>query len=179
MRRMRSQPDPAAVMTRYPCQWLDAVFDYVLAFNVIYHGDRPIVERTIAEIARVLKAGGLYQGTMLSKRNTRYGCGLEVCPGHVCSRKRQRQGSPAFLLFGAGARCPFPGFRASGAEGQRARQARLLALAHWWPSGLSPGFSGCPILHRRILRSGDLLPHSCLNLAMRVQPVGARFERCG
>jgi tellurite methyltransferase len=44
-------------------------FDYVLAWNVIYHGDLAVVTRVISEITRVLKAGGLFQGTMLSKRN--------------------------------------------------------------------------------------------------------------
>ncbi|SDE77758.1 class I SAM-dependent methyltransferase [Rhodospira trueperi] len=66
------------VMTELP--FPDASFDVVLAWNVIYHGDRPIVERAIAEIRRVLRPGGLYQGTMLSKRNTDYGKGTEVAP---------------------------------------------------------------------------------------------------
>jgi len=55
-------------------------FDHVLSFNVIYHGDGPIVSAAIAEIARVLKPGGSYQGTMLSKRNAKYGKGVEVAP---------------------------------------------------------------------------------------------------
>jgi len=58
----------------------DASCDYVLAWNVIYHGDRTVVERCVAEIARVLKPGGLYQGTMLSKRNGNFGRGREVAP---------------------------------------------------------------------------------------------------
>lgn len=43
-------------------------FDHVLSWNVIYHGDEDILLRTIAEIRRVLKPGGTYLGTMLSKR---------------------------------------------------------------------------------------------------------------
>lgn len=43
-------------------------FDHVLSWNVIYHGDEDILLRTIAEIRRVLKPGGSYMGTMLSKR---------------------------------------------------------------------------------------------------------------
>lgn len=46
----------------------DASFDHVLSWNVIYHGDEDILLRTISEIRRVLKPGGTYQGTMLSKR---------------------------------------------------------------------------------------------------------------
>jgi ubiquinone/menaquinone biosynthesis C-methylase UbiE len=58
----------------------DASCDYVLAWNVIYHGDRDVAERCVAEIARVLKPGGTYQGTMLSKRNRNFGVGREVAP---------------------------------------------------------------------------------------------------
>ncbi|MGE0652431.1 MAG: class I SAM-dependent methyltransferase [Alphaproteobacteria bacterium] len=58
----------------------DAAFDYVLAFNVIYHGDGTVVRRAIAEIARVLRPGAVYQGTMLAKRNVNYGHGREVAP---------------------------------------------------------------------------------------------------
>ncbi len=68
-----------AMMTDLP--YADESFDYVLAFNVIYHGDRPVVLRAIAEIHRVLGPGGLYQGTMLSKRNSNYGKGDQVAFG--------------------------------------------------------------------------------------------------
>lgn len=46
----------------------DGFFDHVLSWNVIYHGDEDILLRTIAEIRRVLKVGGSFFGTMLSKR---------------------------------------------------------------------------------------------------------------
>ena len=65
-----------AMMTDLP--YADNSFDYVLAFNVIYHGDPPVVRQAIAEIHRVLRPGGLYQGTMLSKRNSNYGLGDQV-----------------------------------------------------------------------------------------------------
>ncbi len=58
----------------------DASCDYVLAWNVIYHGDGNVVAQCVAEIARVLKPGGIYQGTMLSKRNGNFGKGREVAP---------------------------------------------------------------------------------------------------
>lgn len=54
------------LMTSLP--FADASFDHVLSWNVIYHGDETIVARTIAEIARVLKPGGTFMGTMLSAR---------------------------------------------------------------------------------------------------------------
>ncbi|MFE4858503.1 class I SAM-dependent methyltransferase [Streptomyces sp. NPDC056670] len=59
----------------------DDHFDYVLAYNAIYHGDRNAVRATVLEIHRVLKPGGLYQLTMLSRRNRGYGQGTEVSAG--------------------------------------------------------------------------------------------------
>lgn len=67
-----------APMTDLP--FADGAFDYVLAWNVIYHGDPAVVRRAIAEIRRVLRPGGTYQGTMLSKRNVTFARGREVAP---------------------------------------------------------------------------------------------------
>jgi SAM-dependent methyltransferase len=60
--------------------YADTYFDYVLAFNVIYHGDRSVVSQAIAEIYRVLQPGGIFQGTLLSKRHYKYGLGEEIAP---------------------------------------------------------------------------------------------------
>ena len=46
----------------------DACFDHVLSWNVIYHGDGTVVLNTISEVRRVLKPGGTFLLTMLSKR---------------------------------------------------------------------------------------------------------------
>lgn len=73
-----SIPAHQAAMTELPLE--DGSLDYVVSWNVIYHGDGEVVRRTIGEIARVLKPGGHYQGTMLSKRNCRFGIGEEVAP---------------------------------------------------------------------------------------------------
>jgi 2-polyprenyl-3-methyl-5-hydroxy-6-metoxy-1,4-benzoquinol methylase len=61
-------------MTELPFE--DCSFDYLLAWNVIYHGDLNVVERSLDEIFRILRPGGIFQGTMLSKRNALYqkGC---------------------------------------------------------------------------------------------------------
>ncbi|ACY17229.1 class I SAM-dependent methyltransferase [Haliangium ochraceum] len=61
--------------------YADQAFDYVLSFNVIYHGDKAVVSRAITEIARVLRPGGVFQGTMLSLRNHNVGEGEEISPG--------------------------------------------------------------------------------------------------
>ena len=58
----------------------DESFDYVLSWNVIFHGTLGDVGRRLAEIWRILKPGGLYQGTMLSKRDTQFGHGRHVAP---------------------------------------------------------------------------------------------------
>jgi SAM-dependent methyltransferase len=64
------------MMTALP--YPDAHFDYVLSYNVIYHGDPDVIGATVAEIRRVLKPGGFYQGTMLSKRHQKFGLGRRV-----------------------------------------------------------------------------------------------------
>jgi tellurite methyltransferase len=58
----------------------DSSVDLALAWNVIYHGDSDVVKTAIAEIQRVLKPGGLFLGTMISKRHTRFGDGTEIRP---------------------------------------------------------------------------------------------------
>lgn len=72
-----------APMTAVP--FTDAFFDYVLSFNVIYHGDPTIVAAAVSEIRRMLRPGAIYQGTMLSKRNAGYGVGTEVAPNTFVS----------------------------------------------------------------------------------------------
>src|SRR6201981_921327 len=58
----------------------DEGFDYVLSWNVIFHGTMGNVGRRLAQIWRVLKRGGLYQGTMLSKRDAQFGRGRPIAP---------------------------------------------------------------------------------------------------
>ena len=70
------------MMTDLP--FADASFDHILSWNVIYHGDETVVARSIAEIARVLKPGGTFLGTMLSAR--RVPVELAKAPGRDISR---------------------------------------------------------------------------------------------
>lgn len=70
-----------------PCQAMlsslpyeDSSFDYVLAFNVVYHGTGQDAGRALAEVHRVLRPGGLFQTTMLSKRNSSHGAGRRIAP---------------------------------------------------------------------------------------------------
>ena len=65
-------------MTELP--FADATFDYVVSWNVVYHGAPDVVRQAIGETARVLAPGGTFQGTMLSKRRHDYGLGREIEP---------------------------------------------------------------------------------------------------
>ncbi|MEM6373252.1 MAG: class I SAM-dependent methyltransferase, partial [Pseudomonadota bacterium] len=47
----------------------DSHFDHVLSWNVIYHGDKDVLLRTITEIRRILKPGRHVMGTMPSNRH--------------------------------------------------------------------------------------------------------------
>lgn len=60
--------------------YADGFFDYVLAWNVIFHGSEDDVVTAVGEITRVLRPGGILQSTMLSKRHAEYGLGIEVSP---------------------------------------------------------------------------------------------------
>ena len=59
----------------------DGYFDFVLSWNVIYHGTLGDTGSRIAEIWRVLKPGGLFQGTMLPTRHSDHGRGRQIAPG--------------------------------------------------------------------------------------------------
>ncbi len=61
-----------------PLPFEDDSFDYVLSYNAVYHGDEASLRSTLSELRRVLRPGGIYQCTMLSKANHEYGRGLEV-----------------------------------------------------------------------------------------------------
>lgn len=68
------------VGTFYDLPFADLSFEAVVAWNVLYHGDGEIARRAIGAIERVLVPGGLYVGTLLSRRNAQYGQGREVAP---------------------------------------------------------------------------------------------------
>ena len=88
----------------------DESCDYVLAWNVIYHGDRDVVRQCLGEIRRVLKPGGIYQGTMLSKRNGRFGKGKEVAPNTFVIHDESDKAHPHFYCDAAELVGLFQGF---------------------------------------------------------------------
>ena len=76
-------------------------FDYLLAWNVIYHGDLAVVLRSLSEILRVLKPGGLFQGTMLSKRNTEIDTGTPIAKDTYVNKDRFEKRHPHFYCHAA------------------------------------------------------------------------------
>lgn len=83
-----------APMTALPFD--DRAFDYVLAWNVIYHGDPPVVAAALGEIARVLAPRGLFQGTMLSTRHAKYGLGRMIATDTFVIDAEEEKAHPHF-----------------------------------------------------------------------------------
>ena len=67
------------------------------------------VGRRLAEIWRVLKPGGLYQGTMLSKRDAQFGRGRQVAPDTFI-RGTDPKAHPHYYCDLAGLAALFAGF---------------------------------------------------------------------
>jgi SAM-dependent methyltransferase len=74
----RNLPNRAtqAHMTALP--YPDGTFDWVIAWNVLYHGSRSDLVSAVREAARVLKKGGCLEGTFISKRNVHFGKGVSI-----------------------------------------------------------------------------------------------------
>lgn len=95
------------LMTELPYE--PGSFDLVVAWNVVYHGAPAVVRQAIAEVQRVLRPGGLYLGTMLTKRNVNYRRGREIAPDTFVVDGDDDKGHPHFYcdargvteLFGA------------------------------------------------------------------------------
>jgi tellurite methyltransferase len=105
----------------------DASFDFVLSWNVIYHGAPHEIAHRIAEIRRVLRPGGLYQGTMLPKRNVNYGHGTLVAPDTFVDSDPHRA-HPHFYCDAAGLVALFAGFELLSLT---QRQHRKPGSWHW------------------------------------------------
>lgn len=103
-----------AEMTSLPYE--DDMFDYVLSFNVIYHGDPGVVRKAISEITRVLKPGGFFQGTMLSKRNHNFGIGREIAPDTFVNDGITDKAHPHFYCNAADLAALFAAFELSKLE---------------------------------------------------------------
>lgn len=98
-----------AAMTALP--FADATFDIAVAWHVIYHGDREVAARTVAELERVTAPGGRIVVTMLTKRDAHFGVGREVAPDtFVDDRARDDKVHPHFYCDLEGFAALFRGF---------------------------------------------------------------------
>ena len=105
----------------------DGSFNFVLSWNVIHHGTLGDVGRRLAEIWRVLKSGGLYQGTMLPTRNINYGKGHLIAPGTFVVEGSER-GHPHFYCDAATLVALLSGFELLSLKQQ---QQRKPGSWHW------------------------------------------------
>jgi tellurite methyltransferase len=96
------------LMTELPYD--DQSFDLVVAWNVVYHGAPEVVRQTIGEVQRVLRPGGLYLGTMLTKRNFNYRRGREIAPDTFVVDGDDDKDHPHFYCDGRGLAELYAGF---------------------------------------------------------------------
>jgi 2-polyprenyl-3-methyl-5-hydroxy-6-metoxy-1,4-benzoquinol methylase len=71
---------PTVLQADQPLGIPSAAIDYLLAWNVIYHGDLNTLQTSLREVARVLRPGGWFQATLLSKHNDNFEVGEEIAP---------------------------------------------------------------------------------------------------
>jgi len=74
-------------MTSLPYE--NSFFDFVIAYNVVYHGTFIQMKKALEEICRVLRHGGLVYITLYSVRNLNYGLGTEIEPNTFLNPKKQ------------------------------------------------------------------------------------------
>lgn len=68
----------------------DGFFDFVLSWNVIYHGARAETVAALAEIRRITRDGGLAYLTFNSIKNEHFGKGVEIEPCTFDDPERDR-----------------------------------------------------------------------------------------
>lgn len=105
----------------------DGSFDFVLSWNVIYHGTPEEARHRLDEIRRVLKPAALYQGTMLPKRNSNFGRGRLVAPDTFVDSE-PRRAHPHFYCDAAGLIALLVGFEILSLS---QRQHRKPGSWHW------------------------------------------------
>ncbi len=87
-------------------QWpfADAVFDAVVAFNVIYHARRAEIEAILAQVRRVLRPRGLLLVTLKSTLDSQCGEGQELAPFTWAPGDGIERGVPHYYVDAAEAR---------------------------------------------------------------------------
>jgi tellurite methyltransferase len=87
----------------------DTMFDFVLSWDVLYHGNLAETAHRIAEVWRVLKPGGLFQASFLSVRHKNYRVGKQVSPNTFVEDNEDR-GHPHFYCDATTVITLFQGF---------------------------------------------------------------------
>ena len=95
---------------------------------MIYHGNAGDVGRRLAEIWRVLRPGGLYQGTMLPTRNSNYGIGRMVAPDTFVDDANDHRAHEHYYCDAAALVALFAGFELLALT---QRQQRKPGSWHW------------------------------------------------
>jgi len=86
----------------HPLNWEDGSFDAVLSWNVIYHGTRDDTATVLREIRRMLRPQGLFVGSLLSKRDVRFGRGREISPDTYVIDGEEEKDHAHFYVDAAG-----------------------------------------------------------------------------
>lgn len=73
-------------MAAFPYE--NSFFDFVIAYNVVYHGTFQQMKKALDEISRVLRQDGLAYITLYSFRNRNYGLGTEIEPNTFLNPKK-------------------------------------------------------------------------------------------
>jgi ubiquinone/menaquinone biosynthesis C-methylase UbiE len=97
-----------ADMTALP--YPEARFDAVISIYVIYHNTLGNIQRTVAEIGRVLRPSGQALLTLMSTRGHRYGQGQEIEPGTFLPESGPDAGLPHHFFDESGARALLAAF---------------------------------------------------------------------
>jgi SAM-dependent methyltransferase len=103
-------------------------FDLVLAYNVIYHAYKKDVIQTISEIYRLLKPGGLFFGTILTKNPEKpfYDSSVIIDEQTIIKQEEPEKGVPHFFSYPKDILDFFADF-----------EIKELYYKEWYPSPLS------------------------------------------
>lgn len=89
----------------------DGLFDAVISTYVIYHNPLALIQRSVNEIQRVLRPGGMALFTLISTRASKYGQGTEIEPHTFILTAHEEAGVIHHYFDEAGARALLADFR--------------------------------------------------------------------
>jgi len=146
--RLRAEHLPATLhlsdMTALPLS--SGSVDAVISLSVIYHNRLGAVQRTVAEIGRVLRPAGLALLTLISTRGYRYGEGHQIEPDTYLPTTGPDTGLPHHFFDEARARSLLHGFEVTeltlDEHEEVAEDGSALRHSHWVCIVEKPGLQG-------------------------------------